>query len=99
MVLFTEDQTVVPKESSWFGSESPPSDSSIGQTVLSRLSRRDMIPLRLHPIYTEDWIGLRQLDEDGRLIFEACNGKHMHMGECWEQIVEEYCGGVLKRDF
>ena len=102
LILFSEDKTVVPKESAWFGSEAPPDPDddnlqfSGEQTVMS--NRPTIIPLRLHPIYTEDWIGLRQLDEEDRLVFETCDGEHMHIRECAEPIIKRFCGGELYPD-
>lgn len=31
----------------------------------------------------EDWIGLRQLDEAGRVLLEECPGQHMHVTSHW----------------
>ena len=94
LVLFTEDKTVVPKETSWFGSEAdvPPDDFAI-QGPLS-LVDRVVIPMHLQPLYKEDWIGLRDLDDNGRIIFESCVGEHMQMGDCWERLVRQYVGGL-----
>lgn len=93
LVLFTEDKTVVPKESAWFGSEAETLDS-MGQKVFSTADD-SKIPMRLQPLYQEDWIGLRKLDERGDVIFEACLGEHMEMGHCWEALVRQYVGGLV----
>lgn len=88
---------MVPKETAWFGSEAPTEDLSSsslgsGQTPMA-LSEKTIIPVRAHPIYTEDWIGLRKLDKRGALVFEICQGEHMHIGDCWKKLVKRYCGG------
>ena len=94
LVLFTEDKTVIPKESSWFGSEADiPSDDSAAQRPLS-LADRVVIPMHLQPLYKEDWIGLRKLDEKGGVVFDSCVGEHMQMGDCWERLVRQYVGGL-----
>ena len=101
LVIFTEDKTVVPKESSWFGAEevdgdlflSKPDNQATLKQGLSFKADRAIIPMRLQPLYLEDWIGLRQLDERGAIIFETCKGEHMQMGDCWENLVRMFVGG------
>ncbi|KAF7315260.1 Palmitoyl-protein thioesterase [Mycena indigotica] len=90
LVIFTKDKTVVPKESSWFASEVVVDDSGLSQQVLS--DERAIIPMRQQPLYVEDWIGLRQLDERGDVIFVECDGEHMEIGPCWEELVRNYAG-------
>ncbi|PBP21048.1 palmitoyl-protein thioesterase precursor [Diplocarpon rosae] len=63
MVLFDEDQTVIPKESGWF--------AEVNGTVVT--------PLREREIYQEDWIGLKTLDQKGALQFETTEGGHMQL--------------------
>ncbi|KAF8983099.1 palmitoyl-protein thioesterase [Cyathus striatus] len=73
LVLFTEDKTVVPKESAWFGSEI--ADDGLNwsdQSVLASTTNKTILPLRRQPLYIEDWIGLRKLDERGGIVFESC---------------------------
>ncbi|TFK25516.1 palmitoyl-protein thioesterase [Coprinopsis marcescibilis] len=103
LVLFTEDKTVVPKESSWFGSEAIPGDDEVGmqqrigqRPFLLNIQRRDdreIIPMRLQRLYTEDWIGLRTLDTRGDVILETCEGEHMQVGDCWKPLVLKFVGG------
>jgi palmitoyl-protein thioesterase len=98
LVIFTEDKTVVPKESAWFGSESI-DDGSLDftpseQHALSR-SETTIIPMREQPLYVEDWIGLRELDERGGVIFSSCVAEHMHMGGCWEDLIVKYSGELV----
>ncbi|KAF9484503.1 palmitoyl-protein thioesterase [Pholiota conissans] len=95
LVLFTEDKTVVPKESSWFGSEESHDDVRAldNQYSFVGASERGIVPMRLQPLYTEDWIGLRQLDQRGDVVLETCQGEHMQMGDCWEDLVTKFVGG------
>jgi palmitoyl-protein thioesterase len=65
MVVFEGDETVVPKESGWF--------AEVNETSSV------VTPLRERAIYREDWIGLRELDEKGGLVFESVPGKHMEL--------------------
>ncbi|KAJ2913467.1 hypothetical protein MD484_g6954, partial [Candolleomyces efflorescens] len=95
LVLFSKDKTVVPPESSWFGSEAIPEDDAAGGPRQERLSDVVIIPMRLQPLYLEDWIGLRQLDERGDVVFETCEGEHMDIGDCWKGLVEKFAGGQM----
>lgn len=105
LVIFQNDKTVVPKESSWFGSVSSEDgdkqyllSAAHAQTPLSNVPQtlgKTIIPMRLQPLYQEDWIGLRQLDERGDVVLEACEGEHMQLGDCWKPLVKEFCGGQL----
>lgn len=85
LVIFEKDKTVVPKESSWFGSWSiadPDEDEE-----------PEMLTMKQQPLYTEDWIGLRSLDEAGKVFLESCPGEHMQLPtECWEWIVKKWVG-------
>jgi hypothetical protein len=36
-------------------------------------------------MYTEDWLGLRQLDAEGRLLRLQCPGDHLQMPAGWFQ--------------
>ena len=91
LVLFSADKTVVPKESSWFGSYAPSNGTDDEKTI---------VPMRLQPLYTEDWIGLRTLDKTGRVTLETCEGEHMQLKEeCWKPLVEQYTGEVIKDDY
>ncbi|KAF9467286.1 palmitoyl-protein thioesterase [Collybia nuda] len=95
LVIFTKDKTVVPKESAWFGSETEDSFVSGEQSILGEDNiSRAIIHMRLQPLYQEDWIGLRTLDERGGVIFDVCVGEHMQLGDCWQGLVREYIGGL-----
>ena len=54
-----------------------------------------VIPLEEQPLYIEDWIGLKTLDEKGGLKLEHCPGAHMDLGGkggCGERLVMEWVG-------
>lgn len=74
MFVFGEDETVVPKESGWF------SEVNGTSGVVTRLQDRRM--------YREDWLGLRWLDEQGRLEFREAPGKHMELSD--ELLVDAF---------
>lgn len=79
LVKFNQDSMVVPRDSSWFEFYAPGSSSKI-------------LPLEESAIYKEDWIGLKQLAESGRLDRLAVNGDHLRMPVSWffSEIVDKY---------
>jgi palmitoyl-protein thioesterase len=79
MVMFESDSVVQPRESSWFGFYKPGQDSVV----------EDM---RSRPIYTEDWIGLQQLDKLGRLKLLSSPGNHLRFTDEWflTNIIKPY---------
>lgn len=90
LVLFSEDVTVVPKESSWFGSYAPSDDDFPGEKTI--------IPMRMQDIYIHDTIGLKTLDEMGGVVLKTCDGVHMQLtDECWKPLVEKYVGGPVHK--
>ncbi len=56
MIMFDQDSTVVPKESSWFGSYAPPQEHDRKKPWW----REDILPMQEQLLYQEDWIGLRK---------------------------------------
>ena len=67
MYLFSEDTTVIPKETSHF------SEVNTTSGTVTTIQNRD--------IYKQDWIGLRWLDERGRLHFRIAEGGHMQFAD------------------
>lgn len=63
MVMFEDDETVVPKESAWFAEF----NSTSGVTT----------PLEQRAIYKEDWLGLKKLGHEGKLEYLTTPGRHM----------------------
>lgn len=89
LVLFFNDVTVVPKESSWFGSYAPSDETFPGEKTI--------IPMRMQEIYVHDTIGLKRLDKKGGVVFRACDGVHMQLtNDCWRPLVEEFVGGTVR---
>ncbi|KOS20470.1 Palmitoyl-protein thioesterase 1 [Escovopsis weberi] len=84
MFMFEEDGTVIPRESSLF--------AEAGEDG-------EVVPLRETRLYTEDWLGLRALDERGGLRFRMIEGEHMRIGnKVMEQTLRDFFG-PLKRTF
>lgn len=65
MFMFADDTVAVPKQSALFAEV----DAATGEVT----------PLQDRKIYKEDWLGLKQLDEAGRLDFETVPGQHMRL--------------------
>ncbi len=70
---------VVPRDSSWF----------------SFYNGTDLLPLRQQPLYTEDWLGLRELEQSGRLVYADAPGQHMQFTFQWfeEHVINAYLAG------
>ncbi|KAF0313231.1 Palmitoyl-protein thioesterase 1 [Amphibalanus amphitrite] len=79
LVMFSNDTMVVPRESSHFGFY------ALGQDQV-------VVPLQQTPIYTEDYLGLKQLDADGKLTMLETEGDHLQFSIDWlvENIVNVY---------
>ena len=79
MVKFTEDSVVDPRASEWFEFFEP------NQAV-------KILPLNESRIYQEDWIGLKTLDNEGKLIFLESEGNHLQFSKEFfiEKIIKPY---------
>ncbi|XP_034939099.1 palmitoyl-protein thioesterase 1 [Chelonus insularis] len=79
LVMFTQDTMVQPKESEWFGFYKP------GQsTELQTLQESDL--------YIQDRLGLKKMDNDGKLHFLSIDGNHLQFNDTWlkEEIITKY---------
>lgn len=79
LVMFENDTVVDPKATSWFDYYPENDDKTI-------------VPLRQQKIYTEDWIGLKALDQSNRLHFLQTPGDHLQFTSEWftENILKQY---------
>ncbi|KAG6155915.1 hypothetical protein E4U37_000755 [Claviceps purpurea] len=89
LYMFENDTVSIPKESAWFGGDVSPEGRAIG--------------LRDRTMYKEDWLGLRVLDERGRLKFRSVPGEHMQITEevlnqTMREFLGPYKGKVLSGD-
>lgn len=81
MFMFEDDTMVNPKESAWFAEV----NSTSGQVTL----------VNERSLYKEDWLGLKVLDEQGKLDFVAVPGGHMQLTDLLlEKAFKEYFGPV-----
>ncbi|XP_022102297.1 palmitoyl-protein thioesterase 1-like [Acanthaster planci] len=70
MVMFGNDTMVQPKESEWFGFYEPGQD-------------KEVYTLKESPLYTEDKLGLKEMDEQGKLVFLTSYTDHLQFTESW----------------
>ncbi len=81
MYMFEDDTTVIPKETGWF--------AEVNGTEVTQLRDRD--------IYTDDWLGLKELDKKGALHFEKTPGNHMTFTDkLLEEVFDKYYGPLKK---
>lgn len=64
LIMFKEDTILIPKETAWFGYYPDGTFDSV-------------LPPQETKLYTEDWIGLRTLDEAGKVKFVSVSGNHL----------------------
>uniref|UniRef100_S4PZV0 Palmitoyl-protein thioesterase 1 n=3 Tax=Pararge aegeria TaxID=116150 RepID=S4PZV0_9NEOP len=79
MVKFENDSIVQPKETEWFGFYAP------GQA-------EEILSLQQSELYKMDRLGLKKMDEDGKLVFLSQPGDHLRFTEEWftENILKRY---------
>lgn len=77
MYMFGNDTTVVPKESAFF--------HEVNTTT------GEVTKLQDRPIYKEDWLGLKTLDEAKKLHIKTIDGPHMQLtDEVLEDVFKKY---------
>ncbi|KAK6727734.1 hypothetical protein RB195_005425 [Necator americanus] len=81
LIKFKGDNMVVPKESSWFG-------------FYKEGDLDTILPMNETKLYQEDRIGLKKLDETGRLHFLAVEGDHLKIDK--ETFIKEVIEKFLK---
>ncbi|CAI0413065.1 unnamed protein product [Linum tenue] len=68
LIMFEEDEVIVPKETAWFGFY-PDGEFS------------PVLPVQQTRLYQEDWIGLKQMNEEGRVQFVKVPGGHLGISD------------------
>ncbi|XP_016499403.1 uncharacterized protein LOC107818009 isoform X4 [Nicotiana tabacum] len=66
LIMFEKDEILVPKQTSWFGYYPDGSWSTV-------------LPANETKLYIEDWIGLKILDEAGKVKFLNVSGSHLEI--------------------
>ncbi|EEF30918.1 Palmitoyl-protein thioesterase 1 precursor, putative [Ricinus communis] len=64
LIMSEDDNVLIPKETSWFG-------------YYPDGSFKTILPVQQTKLYVEDWIGLKTLDEAGRVHFVNVSGGHL----------------------
>jgi len=78
LVKFSRDTMVDPKESEWFG-------------WYDETDVKNILPLNETRLYQEDWIGLKQLDQAGKLQFLSVDGNHLQIDDAtFNTIISNY---------
>lgn len=79
MVKFDGDSIVQPRETEWFGFYAP------GQA-------KKLLTLQQSAIYKQDRLGLKKMDEAGKLVFLSQPGDHLRFTEEWfiESVLKPY---------
>jgi palmitoyl-protein thioesterase len=84
MYMFEDDTVAIPKETAWF----------------EEVNGTEVIPLRARDLYREDWLGLRELDRKGGLVFKTIPGQHMSITEeVLRETIHKYFGPYRRRSY
>eukprot|EP00747_Dinoflagellata_sp_TGD_P184692 gnl/TRDRNA2_/TRDRNA2_40559_c0_seq2.p1 gnl/TRDRNA2_/TRDRNA2_40559_c0~~gnl/TRDRNA2_/TRDRNA2_40559_c0_seq2.p1 ORF type:complete len:312 (+),score=63.97 gnl/TRDRNA2_/TRDRNA2_40559_c0_seq2:74-1009(+) len=88
LIKFKYDFVVVPNDSSWFA-----------YYPWGTLKRSEILPMNKTESYKEDWIGLKTLDKQGKIVFKECPAMHMKftMKYFHDEVVVPYLGGQSKQ--
>jgi palmitoyl-protein thioesterase len=70
LVYFQADSVIFPRISEWFG-------------YFANGSNTQVVPLQQSPQYTQDWLGLKTLDQRGALTFLSSPGDHLQFTDAW----------------
>ncbi|KAF2572060.1 hypothetical protein F2Q70_00002311 [Brassica cretica] len=68
LVKFQDDKVIVPQDSSWFG-------------FYRDGAFKPLLSAQQTKLYTEDWIGLKTLDDAGKVKFVSVKGAHIIMAD------------------
>jgi len=79
MIKFLQDSMVQPKDSEWFGFY------KIGQST-------EIVDLQNSTLYTEDRLGLKEMDQQGKLHFLSVDADHLHITDAFfkTEIIDKY---------
>ncbi|XP_057520295.1 uncharacterized protein LOC130800712 isoform X1 [Amaranthus tricolor] len=68
LIMCKDDKVLIPRETSWFG--------HFSKTIFSEVLRPQQTSL-----YVEDWIGLKALDEAGKVKYIGVRGDHLDISD------------------
>ncbi|XP_028762667.1 palmitoyl-protein thioesterase 1 [Neltuma alba] len=81
LIMFENETVLIPKETSWFGYYPDGSFKSVLSPNQTKL-------------YIEDWIGLKSMDEGGKVKFISVGGDHLQISD---KDMQKYVVPYLKR--
>ncbi|KAM0792012.1 hypothetical protein ACM66B_007123 [Microbotryomycetes sp. NB124-2] len=89
LLRFSRDMTVVPPHSAHFTLPSPDaSNCPAPPSPVDPSCYLEPVPWSKLPLYKHDYIGLKKLDERGKVEIGVCEGEHMQIDdECWDGII------------
>ncbi|KAJ4954137.1 hypothetical protein NE237_030969 [Protea cynaroides] len=68
LIMFEQDKVLVPRETSWFGYYPDGSFSEV-------------LPAQQTALYVEDWIGLKTLEDAGKVKYISVPGRHLEISK------------------
>ncbi|XP_026401364.1 palmitoyl-protein thioesterase 1-like isoform X1 [Papaver somniferum] len=80
LIMFEHDTILIPKETAWFG-------------YYPDGAFEPVLPPQQTPLYTEDWIGLKTLDDAGKVKYVSVPGNHLQISRSG---MKEYVVPYLK---
>ncbi|KAM4073710.1 hypothetical protein ACJW30_10G040100 [Castanea mollissima] len=85
LIMFEHDTVLIPKETAWFG-------------YYPDGAFKPILPTQQTPLYIEDWIGLKTLDEAGRVKYISVPGNHLGISRSdMQKYVVPYLDGSASR--
>ncbi|KAJ0048541.1 hypothetical protein Pint_15812 [Pistacia integerrima] len=79
LIMFEDDKVLIPKETSWFGYYPDGAFNPV------QPPQKEDFQFSIHAVqtklYTEDWIGLKSLDDAGRVKYISVAGGHLGISE------------------
>ncbi|KAI9261954.1 Alpha/Beta hydrolase protein [Helicostylum pulchrum] len=76
LIRFSEDVMIKPGFSAWFWIDN---------------DQGELVPLQNQTLYKNDWLGLKSLNNQGRLEFLVCPGQHMQISDEYLKSIEDRC--------
>ncbi|XP_042509520.1 palmitoyl-protein thioesterase 1 [Macadamia integrifolia] len=68
LIMFEDDTVLIPRETSWFG-------------YYPDGAFNEVLPPQQTALYVEDWIGLKTLDDAGKVKYVSVSGNHLAISE------------------
>ncbi|XP_057854308.2 uncharacterized protein LOC131064231 isoform X4 [Cryptomeria japonica] len=87
LIMFEHDTVLIPRETSWFGYY-PDGNFNV------------ILPPQETALYKEDWIGLKALDDAGKVKYISTPGNHLHIThDCMLKYIVPYLQDASAHEF